>query len=254
MKFLGAALTALLAFPSVASAHPSSAPAPAPHAAAPVYHAPAPVYRAPAPVYRAPAPMYRAPGQFYRAPAPIYRAPGSAYRTPVSGFREAPPSKVRWKSTAARTGQSGHLSAPQVPYASGPHRLWAGPFLRNPRRWHKWGWNHGIVWFIVPVYWGGGFWGPWDLGYGPAALDGAIVDYGDQQIYGSYEVAPNSPGEQVLADYGLQQTECGPPNLVVIWGPQDSVVCAFPNDQVSAGDYEIDPATLTLRAAARDRR
>jgi hypothetical protein len=49
-----------------------------------------------------------------------------------------------------------------------------------------------------------------------------------------------------LENYGLEQTECGPPNLVVIWGPDNSVICAYPNDLVGPGNYELDPETLTI--------
>jgi hypothetical protein len=34
----------------------------------------------------------------------------------------------------------------------------------------------------------------------------------------------------------------------VIWGPDNSVICAYPNGLVGAGNYELDPATLTLRS------
>lgn len=41
-------------------------------------------------------------------------------------------------------------------------------------------------------------------------------------------------------------TSCVPPNLVVIWGPDDSVICAYPNNLVAPGNYKRDPATLTM--------
>ncbi|MFY9663523.1 MAG: hypothetical protein WAK19_03635 [Candidatus Cybelea sp.] len=41
-------------------------------------------------------------------------------------------------------------------------------------------------------------------------------------------------------------TSCVPPNLVVIWGPDDSVICAYPNNLVAPGNYKRDPATLTI--------
>jgi hypothetical protein len=77
---------------------------------------------------------------------------------------------------------------------------------------------------------------------------GAITDDRDSNVYPSYGVGASSPGAQLLDDYGLTQTQCGPPNLVVIWGPDNSVICAYPNDVVSAGIYELDPATLTLQS------
>jgi hypothetical protein len=105
-----------------------------------------------------------------------------------------------------------------------------------------------VIWYPVPYYWGGGFWGPWVIGVNSVPLFGSIVDYNDYQIFPSYQAGPSSPGAQLLVDYGLTQAECGPPNLVVIWGPNNSVICAYPNDLVSPGNYELDPATLTLQS------
>jgi hypothetical protein len=44
----------------------------------------------------------------------------------------------------------------------------------------------------------------------------------------------------------LTQTHCGPPGMVVIHGPNNSVVCAKPNTRVAAGDYELDVENLTI--------
>jgi hypothetical protein len=119
--------------------------------------------------------------------------------------------------------------------------------INNPHPGPRWGWNHGVIWYPAPIYWGGGFWGPFAFGGASAGfLFGSIIDYQDQDIYPSYEIAPTSPGAQLLQNYGLTQTECGPPNLVVIWGPDNSVICAYPNDLVAAGNYELDPSTLTI--------
>ena len=82
----------------------------------------------------------------------------------------------------------------------------------------------------------------------PPVLSGSVADYDDHQLFASYDVVPQSPGAQLLGDYGLMQTQCGPPNLVVIWGPGNSVICAYPNGLVGPGNYELDPATLTLRS------
>ncbi len=127
------------------------------------------------------------------------------------------------------------------------HGQFHGPPIYNPHRWPRWGWNHGVIWYPAPIYWGGGFWGPFAFGGLTAGfLFGSIVDYQDQVIYPSYEIAPTSPGAELLQNYGLTQTECGPPNLVVIWGPDESVICAYPNNIVAPGNYELDPATLTI--------
>ena len=130
----------------------------------------------------------------------------------------------------------------------GPYRgQFHGPPIYNPHRWPRWGWNHGVYWYPAPIYWGGGFWGPFAFsGLTAGFLFGSIVDYQDQVIYPSYQIASASPGAELLQNYGLTQTECGPPNLVVIWGPDNSVICAFPNNLVAPGNYELDPATLTI--------
>lgn len=53
----------------------------------------------------------------------------------------------------------------------------------------------------------------------------------------------------LLADYGLMQTPCtDDPNLVVIDGPDVSVICAEPNDMVGPGTYTVDFSTLTLES------
>jgi hypothetical protein len=106
-----------------------------------------------------------------------------------------------------------------------------------------WGWNRGVAWRPAPTYWGGGFWGALAFSSG-AALFGelSLAD----QTYDSYEVYPDSPGATLLDNYQLIQTPCGPPGLVVIWGPDNSVICAYPNGTVGPGEYDIDPSTLTL--------
>ncbi|MBV8154939.1 MAG: hypothetical protein JOY98_10985, partial [Candidatus Eremiobacteraeota bacterium] len=67
--------------------------------------------------------------------------------------------------------------------------------------------------------------------------------------YTSYQVQPNSPGATFLSNYGLTQTQCGPPNLVIVYGPSDSVICAYPNNTVSAGYYNLDTTTLSLTSS-----
>ncbi|MGA7746826.1 MAG: hypothetical protein WCA52_07435, partial [Candidatus Aquilonibacter sp.] len=115
------------------------------------------------------------------------------------------------------------------------------PIYRGP----AWGWNRGVAWYPAPAYWGGGFWGTLAIAATSAAIFGYIVGQNNQQIV-SYQVQPNSPGAQMLMNYQLTQTQCGPPNLVVIYGPNNSVICAYPNNLVSAGTYSLDPSTLTL--------
>jgi len=108
------------------------------------------------------------------------------------------------------------------------------------------GWNHGVVWAPAYGYWGGGFWGAFAIGVSSAIVYGTIVNSYTHQTYTSYQVQPSSPGATMLSNYHLTQTQCGPPNLVVVYGPSDSVICAYPNDLVSAGNYNLDTATLSL--------
>jgi hypothetical protein len=39
---------------------------------------------------------------------------------------------------------------------------------------------------------------------------------------------------------------CGTPDLVVIEGPNKSVICARPNSLVAAGNYSLNSSTLTI--------
>lgn len=114
------------------------------------------------------------------------------------------------------------------------------PIYRGP----AWGWNHGVVWAPVQTYWGGGFWGAFAAG----VVMGAIINSANNQKYTSYQVNPGSPGAQLLTNYQLQQVPCGPPNLVVIYGPNNGVICAKPNHLVAAGNYAVNTDTLTLQS------
>jgi hypothetical protein len=158
-----------------------------------------------------------------------------------------PPRPVAPSRSVAQPGPNMH-SPVNGNVTGGPYRgQFHGRVIYNPRRWGGWGWNRGIHWYPAPIYWGGGFWGPFAIsGLTAGLLFGSIIDYQDQAIYPSYQIEPSSPGAELLENYGLTQTECGPPNLVVIWGPDNSVICAYPNDLVGAGNYELDPTTLTI--------
>jgi hypothetical protein len=169
-----------------------------------------------------------------------------------SSVRPITPQRPVTQPASNGTGAN-HATLKYVPPASrnvtgGPYRgEFNGRVIHNPRRWGGWGWNRGIHWYPAPIYWGGGFWGPFATGgLTTGLLFGSIIDYQDQAIYPSYQIEPSSPGAELLENYGLQQTECGPPNLVVIWGPDNSVICAYPNDMVGPGNYQLDPTTLTI--------
>ena len=91
-----------------------------------------------------------------------------------------------------------------------------------------WGWNHGVAWYPSYGYWGGGFWGAFGIGVASAAVGAAV--YGsivaNNVTYTSYQVQPSSPGATLLSNYQLTQVQCGGAGLVVIYGPQNSVICA----------------------------
>jgi hypothetical protein len=211
------------------------------------------------------------------APRPVAAPPARPVAAPPSGFnlqrdiapRSAPAVQraapaVQRAAPAGRTGavRPGGSGAP-ANYArpsftanttGGPfHDRFKGPVIRNGHvPGGSYGWNHGVAWRPAPIYWGGGFWGPFAIAsLGAEVAYGAFIDDQDQLQYPSYGVVADTPGAELLQDYGLQQTPCGPPNLVVIWGPDNSVVCAFPNDTVGPGDYDVDPDTLTLVSATQ---
>ncbi len=134
----------------------------------------------------------------------------------------------------------------------GPGRPGSGNPIRpaNPPL-PAYGWNGGVASYPAPYgYYGGGFWGPFWAGVGTTVIMGEIVDdeSKDKEKIVSYEVAPDSPGAKALKAYDLQQvprTGAGA-TQVVIFGPSNSVVCANPNQHVSAGEYELNTADLTI--------
>ena len=74
---------------------------------------------------------------------------------------------------------------------------------------------------------------------------GSLVDAQGQTL-ASYEVTPDSPGAQLLTNYQLTQTDCSQTDLVVIYGPNTSLICAYPNAIVGPGNYSVDPSGLTI--------
>ena len=72
--------------------------------------------------------------------------------------------------------------------------------------------------------------------------------YYNNTQYTSYQVTQSSPGAQLLSNYGLQQVECGPPGLVVVYGPNNGIICANPNGRVAAGNYAVNESNLTLQS------
>jgi hypothetical protein len=139
-------------------------------------------------------------------------------------------------------GQTYHSST----YANNGY-VYHGAVVGNPvyHAYPAWGWNGGTVWYAAPNYYGGGFWGPYAIGVTTAALYGSIVAANNATI-ASYQAQPESPGAKLLSSYRLTQTPCGPPNLVVIYGPNSSVICAQPNQLVAAGNYSVNSSNLTI--------
>ncbi|MBV8245950.1 MAG: hypothetical protein JOZ38_08525 [Candidatus Eremiobacteraeota bacterium] len=142
-------------------------------------------------------------------------------------------------STTANNGYVSHSASASGPYGSA--------YVANPvyGGYAAWGWNGGYAWYPVPTYWGGGFWGGFAVASAWAVAYGTAVNTSGQTVT-SYQVQPDSAGAKLLASYKLEQTPCGPSNLVVINGPNGSVICAKPNATVAAGTYALDASNLTL--------
>jgi hypothetical protein len=219
---------------------PAPAPAPARPAAPPAgsfdFHhdiAPQPAPARPLAAQPAPArPVAAQPAPARPAPARPAAAPARAQRAPAGGGARVAYHRAPVTSSATGGALRGHFTG--------------HPIENN--HWHgNWAWNHGAPWNPAPIYWGGGFWGDFALAsIGAFGVYGAIDDSQDGYVYDSYQVQPDTPGADLLADYDLQQVPCGPPGLVDIWGPDGSVICANPSGDVGPGDYEVDPETFTL--------
>lgn len=112
--------------------------------------------------------------------------------------------------------------------------------LVNPRfTGGNWWWNRGSPWFVNNNYWGGGFWGP----FGVFTLGVGVALWNQTRFN---EPGWGSPGWWLFQTYGLTPARCGPHDLVYIFGPNNSVMCAFPNMYVPPGWYYVDPNTLQL--------
>lgn len=161
----------------------------------------------------------------------------------TSGYGNAYNRTYTGSGTATNAwGQTYHSST----YANNGY-VYHGAVVTNPVYAHypAWGWNGGYAWYPAPYYWGGGFWGAMAIGAASAAVYGSIVA-ANNASYTSYQVQPTSPGAKLLQNYQLTQVPCGPAGLVVIYGPNNSVICARPNDLVSAGNYSVNSSTLSI--------
>jgi len=157
--------------------------------------------------------------------------------------RQSSPGTYHQLSDGVRPPTSG--GRPPATPAGGWHSHPPGFVVANPR-YHggPWGWNGGNQWVGYSNYWGDGFWGPFALG----SLAGEYVANDQTQPY--YQVAASTPGAQLLANYGLVQTPCGSADLVVLYGPDNGTICAYPNSNVAPGDYTIDESSLTITATS----
>ena len=178
-----------------------------------------------------------------RAASAMPRGGGMAARA-ADGSRQAGPGTYRPLSGGVLPPTSG--GRPPAPPSGGwprPHPL--GFVIANPRyRAAAWGWNAGAPWVGYSNYWGDGFWGPFALGSLTGLYDG------QQQQFPYYQVAAASPGAQLLANYDLGQTPCGSSDLVVLYGPNNGTICAYPNAIVGPGNYTIDESSLTITSGS----
>lgn len=179
-------------------------------------------------------------------PRPTSRPPvRPTSRPPV---RPTPrPTLAPWRPNRPPNYRPPQTGWQRPPWANQPRPSWArnhgfrpNYILANPRPYaYNWAWNNGAQWSPRGNYWGGGFWGPFAL-FSLAAGQALWA----QNRYAS--PGYGSPGWYLFQNYGLQPAACGPQNLVYIYGPNNGVMCAYPNEYVLAGFYYVDPATLQL--------
>jgi hypothetical protein len=186
---------------------------------------------------QAPSRSYQqAPSRSYQqAPSRSYQqAPSRSYQQQPSRSYQQAPSRSYQQQPSRSYQQAPRYTQPMPRYEARQPVRYDQPRIVANVNVRPWGWNEGRAWVASPRYWGGGFWGAFSLG----------LAFNNNAGY--YQVAQASPGSQLLANYGLQQTDCNQPNLVDISGPDGSQICAYPNDEVAPGQYQVDPSTLSL--------
>lgn len=146
---------------------------------------------------------------------PYWRAPAPGWRRPA--WANAP--RPSWYHTTVY--RTNYVLVNPRPYAS------------------NWAWNGGYQWYPQTNYWGGGFWGPFAA---VSLMAGQAIWNQNRYVQPSYAY----PGWYMYQNYGLQPVACGPQNLVYIYGPNNGVMCAYPNQYVMGGVYYVDPASLQL--------
>jgi hypothetical protein len=117
----------------------------------------------------------------------------------------------------------------------------------NPRGYNSWGWHGGSPWYPNRTYWGGGFWGPFAAGAVVGGITGSLITAAANQNNNTVIVVQQgTPGYNLLDSYGLKQTNRCDETVVIIYGPENSIICATPNTIVRAGRYDIDAEKLIL--------
>ena len=178
---------------------------------------------------------------------------GNGFNGDFSNRAPVNPGGPRPSNPIANPGRPGDIGGPGGPGgAGGPGRPGNRPPGSRPPIQPPvppqpgYGWNGGVAWYPAPLYYGGGFWGPYAWGFTTAIVLGSVEDEETKEDVKSYQVAPDSPGAKVLEAYKLTQVECKAENTVIIFGPENSVVCAAPNEIVSAGKYDLSVDDLTI--------
>ena len=111
------------------------------------------------------------------------------------------------------------------------------------------GWNHGVAWAPAYGYYGGGFWGAMAIGVTSAAVSPRYTARSFRQTIRRTRRIKFSravPDPRCSRTISCSKSQCGPPGLVVIYGPDNSVICANPNNLVAAGNYDLNTETLSL--------
>jgi hypothetical protein len=172
------------------------------------------------------------------------RMPDTFNRSDFSGFSSSATSSHNYYGSRSATNAWGQTYHSTTVVHNG--NVYHGATVTNPvyHGYPAWGWNGGVAWYGAPYYWGGGFWGPFAVGALTATAFGTIAY--NNTTYTSYQTQASSPGAKLLSSYKLTQVPCGPSGLVVIYGPNNSVICAQPNQLVAAGNYSVNTSTLTI--------
>ena len=111
----------------------------------------------------------------------------------------------------------------------------------------SWGWYGGRPWYGDYNYWGGGFWGGFAVGAFTTAVTGAIINSSNDNDTNYVVIEKDTPGYTLFSSYNLVQVQCNTSeDLVFIYGPQDTLMCATPNTYVSSGYYDVDQENLVL--------